>query len=125
MSQLDTPPHADLPAEAVSEAVAILAEARSRCAQLGVAPAQLGDLFLDEAMLAWLLGDWDERAVRKRLMEAMSEDVRKWYARVKLATGQCDCVPEVHLSGLLEMEALERKPIFRLEGEGLTEEAQG
>lgn len=110
MSQPDTTVNSTLAPETLSKVIAILAEARSRCAQLGVAPAQLGDLFLDEAMLAWLLGEWDERAVRKRLMEAMSEDVRKWYARVKLATGQCDCVPEVHLSGLLEMETLEGAP---------------
>lgn len=110
MSQPDMNSDSTLAPQTRSEAVTILAEARSRCAQLGVTPKQLGDMFLDEAMLAWLMADHDERAVRKRLMEAMSEDVRKWYARVKLATGQCDCVPEVHLSGLLEMETLQQEP---------------
>lgn len=90
-------------------AIAILARARAQCAALGVAPDELGNLLLDEAMLAWLMGERSERDVRKRLMEAMSEDVRKWYSRARVATGQCDCVQEVHLAGLLEAETMDRE----------------
>jgi hypothetical protein len=102
-------------AERRRRAVAILAKARAEAMQLGVDPADLGNMFLDEAMLAWLIAEWPERDMRKRLMEAMMDDVKKWYSRARVATGQCDCVQEVHLAGMIEAEALEQgEPPVRL-----------
>ncbi|MEL3892611.1 hypothetical protein V6B08_20200 [Ferrovibrio sp. MS7] len=102
-------------AERRRRAVAILAKARAESMQLGVDPADLGNMFLDEAMLAWLIAEWPERDMRKRLMEAMMDDVKKWYSRARVATGQCDCVQEVHLAGMIEAEALEQgEPPVRL-----------
>ncbi len=99
----------DLPAHdalAVSQAVRILADARAECVALGVDPDRLGTMLLDEAMLSWLIAGWSERDVRERLLEAMGRDVRQWFGRARVATGQCDCVQEVQLAGQMEAEAL-------------------
>lgn len=103
------------PASGAAGAVEILSDARRRCLELGITSEQLGGLLLDEAMLAWLMSEWSERDVRRRLMEAMGQDVKTWYARARVATGQCDCVQEVHLAGLLEMEEADnpRPPILQ------------
>ncbi len=103
------------PATGMASAVAILSDARRRCLELDITSEQLGGLLLDEAMLAWLMSDWSERDVRRKLMEAMGQDVKTWYARARVATGQCDCVQEVHLAGLLEMEEADnpRPPVLQ------------
>ncbi|MBN9472461.1 MAG: hypothetical protein J0H72_00340 [Burkholderiales bacterium] len=103
-------------------AVEILSDARRRCLELGITSEQLGGLLLDEAMLAWLMSEWSERDVRRKLMEAMGQDVKTWYARARVATGQCDCVQEVHLAGLLEMEEADnpRPPVLQGPAAGLS-----
>ncbi|MEK7945624.1 hypothetical protein WKR98_12780 [Pigmentiphaga sp. YJ18] len=103
------------PVPDTARAVQILSDARRRCLELGITSEDLGGLLLDEAMLAWLISDWSERDVRRKLMEAMGQDVKMWYARARVATGQCDCVQEVHLAGLLEMEEAgqQRPPILQ------------
>ena len=110
MSPSETATQAQPGVEARQNAIAALARARAECLASGISPEQLTDLLLDEAMLAWLVADWPERKVRERLMRAVSEDVRNWFARARVATGQCDCVQEVHLAALLESEAQNRPP---------------
>lgn len=87
-------------------AVQAIAKARAECASLGLEPERMAELFLDESILAWMVADWNEKNIRDRLMSAISDDVKKWFARARVATGQCDCVQEVHFDALFELETL-------------------
>lgn len=109
MSPSDTPPPAAQasPGEAIAASVAALARARAECLATGISAEQFSDLLLEEAMLAWLVADWPERKVRERLMRALTEEVKAWFARARVATGQCDCVQEVHLAALVEAEGMQ------------------
>lgn len=100
-------PESEAETAALQQATQILAQARAQCVALGIEADRLGTLLLDEAMLAWLMAGWPERDVRERLLEAMGRDVRQWYGRARVATGQCDCVQEVQLAGQIEAEAMD------------------
>lgn len=82
--------------------IEILARARAECLALGIAPAELGNLLLDEAALSWLMADLDENDVKSRLRRVFQHDMRIWMARAHRAAGQCDCVREVHFAGIFE-----------------------
>lgn len=86
----------------VGEAVRILAKARSECLSAGINPVRLGELMLEEASLAWLVGGLDEQEVRTRLDTLFSQSVRPWLGKLRRRAGVCDCVAEVHFEALCE-----------------------
>lgn len=90
------------------QAVLILARARAECVALGLDPLRLGELFLEEASLAWLVGGLDDAQVRARLDVLVDRSVRPWLAQLRHRAGVCDCVAEVHFEALC---AASRNPI--------------
>jgi hypothetical protein len=39
-----------------------------------------------------------EHQIHERITAALRVDLREWFFRAHLATGQCDCVREVHFA---------------------------
>jgi len=88
--------------DAGSEAVLILAKARAQCLAMGLDPVRLGELLVEEASLAWLVGGLDDAQIRTRLDSLVDGSVRPWLARLRHRSGICDCVAEVHFEALCE-----------------------
>lgn len=92
----------------VDEAVLLLARARAQCLALGLDPVLLGELLVEEASLAWLVGGLDDSQIRARLDKLLDASVRPWLARLRHRSGICDCVAEVHMQALCEATSSER-----------------
>lgn len=91
------------PSEAtLDQAVRAVARARADCLALGLAPAELARLLVEEAALAWMVAGLDEREIRDRLDAVVSGSVKPWLARLRHRSGLCDCVAEVHFAALCE-----------------------
>ncbi len=88
--------------DAAEEAVLLLAGARAQCLALGLDPVRLGELMVEEASLAWLVGGLDDAQIRTRLDRLLDGSVRPWLARLRHRSGICDCVAEVHFEALCE-----------------------
>ena len=88
-----------------------IAQARARCLALGVSPETLAEAFIEEALLAWMMAELSEHDIHTRLTEVMRKDVREWFYRARTATGQCDCVREVHFAALEELSATRSGPV--------------
>ena len=88
------------------QGVEILAAARSQCIAAGMEPAALGTLFMQEALLAWMVDGMTEHEIHTRIRDLVRKDLRSWFYNARLATGQCDCVREVHFEGMEELKGL-------------------
>jgi hypothetical protein len=84
--------------DARGESVKAIARARAECFESGLSPEAIGTLFVQEALLAWMIEGLSEHQIHERLTAAMRGDLREWFYRARVATGQCDCVREVHLA---------------------------
>ncbi|MBK8324227.1 MAG: hypothetical protein IPL06_16255 [Betaproteobacteria bacterium] len=89
-----------------TQGVEILAAARARCIDGGLEPSALGNLFMQEALLAWMVDGMTEHDIHVRIRELVRKDLRAWFYNARLATGQCDCVREVHFDGMEELKGL-------------------
>ena len=96
------PPHAH---ERCADAVMVLAQARAACLALGVTPQELARLFLDEAMLAFLIEGLDDASIRDQLDAAVTARATPWLGRLRQKSGMCDCVAEVHFDAACEARA--------------------
>jgi len=90
------------------ECVKRIAGLRAECLQAGIEPAVLGDLLVEEALLAWMMSGLSEQEINQRATEKLRRDLREWFFRARTVTGQCDCVREVHMNGMLELKNLLR-----------------
>lgn len=88
------------------QGVEILASARAQCIDAGLEPAALGTLFMQEALLAWMVDGMTEHEIHTRIRDLVRKDLRSWFYNARLATGQCDCVREVHFEGMEELKGL-------------------
>jgi hypothetical protein len=88
-----------------AEAVKAIARARAECFESGLSPEAIGTLFAQEALLAWMIEGMSERQIHERITAALRVDLREWFFRAHLATGQCDCVREVHFASREEQAA--------------------
>jgi hypothetical protein len=111
-------PSADLNGHEVGDAAVRaareLAGTRSRCLELGLEPEALAKLFAQEALLAWMMAGLSEHQIHERLTDLMRRDLREWFYLARMATGQCDCVREVHIAGLEELKALPHGVLERI-----------
>ena len=85
-----------------SGAVAVLATARGACLELGVAPRDLARMFLDEAILAYLVDGMDDASIREELEAAVATRATPWLGQLRQKSGMCDCVAEVHFEAECE-----------------------
>jgi hypothetical protein len=93
------------------ECVKRIAGLRAECLESGIEPAVLGDLLVEEALLAWMMHGLSEQQIHQRATEKLRRDLREWFFRARAVTGQCDCVREVHMNGMVELKQLLLTPV--------------
>ncbi len=98
-----------------------IAALRAECAGTGISPEVLGDLFMEEALLAWMMEGLDEKAIHARTTAKLRQELREWFFRARTVTGQCDCVREVHMNGMVELKSLLLSQAGRPDQSGLGE----
>jgi len=78
----------------VEAATRQLAEARSRCIQLGLSPQQFAELLLPEALLAMMVAGMEQEQAEAAFERFAREEIKAWYLQVKRTAGYCDCERE-------------------------------
>jgi|SRR5688572_15945356 len=80
--------------DAVAEATRLLLEVRTRCVALGLAPQQLAELLLPEALLAMMVAGMSQEDVEEVFARFARDEIPAWYLQVKRTAGYCDCERE-------------------------------
>jgi hypothetical protein len=75
-------------------ATRILADARRRCADLGLTPMQFAEILLPEALLACMVAGMKQEEVEALFGNFAHDEIPEWFLRVKKTSGFCDCARE-------------------------------
>ncbi len=79
---------------AMTSATRVLAEARARCAELGLDPGKLASLFLPEALLAMMVAGMSQEEAEEVFARFAREEIPAWYLQVRRTAGYCECEQE-------------------------------
>lgn len=80
--------------EVLEQATRVVADARHRCAEMGLSPRQFGEILLPEALLAFMVAGLTQEEVEAAFASFVRDEVPEWYLRVKRTAGFCDCARE-------------------------------
>ena len=80
----------------VAEATRMIADARHRCAAIGVSPAEFAELLLPEALLAFMVSGMTQEQVEAAFAHFAQNEIAAWFLQVKRTAGYCDCAREAH-----------------------------
>ena len=80
--------------EAIEQGTRLVAEARRRCAELGLSPQQFAEILLPEALLACMVAGMQQEAVEAVFAKFARDEIPAWFLRVKRTAGFCDCARE-------------------------------
>lgn len=103
--------------EPLERATRVLADARRRCAEIGLTPRQFVEILLPEALLACMVAGMKQEEVEALFADFAHSEIPEWFLRVKKTSGFCDCAREAfadHAAGcaslvtILPGEAVER-----------------
>lgn len=80
--------------DTVATATRLIAEVRTRCAALGLAPREFADLLLPEALLAMMVAGMRQEEVEEAFARFARDEISAWFLQVKRTAGFCDCERE-------------------------------
>lgn len=81
-------------ADAAAEATRLLADVRSRCVALGLAPREFAELLLPEALLAMMVSGMRQEEIEEAFARFARDEISAWFLQVKRTAGYCDCERE-------------------------------
>ena len=67
----------------LDQAADLIAEVRLKCLSAGLSPAELAELFVDEAILGLIAERRTEREIAAHFQRLAKKRVKEWYAQIK------------------------------------------